>query len=44
MGFGAVRELALIDAIAAALARRDDGRIERWLGDDAAVVRRPGVP
>ena len=42
MGFGAVRELALIDAIAAALARRDDGRIERWLGDDAAVVRPAG--
>jgi translation initiation factor IF-1 len=30
VGFGAVRELALIDAIAAALARRDGGRIERW--------------
>jgi thiamine-monophosphate kinase len=37
-----VRELALIEAIAAALARRDGGRIERWLGDDAAVVRGAG--
>jgi thiamine-monophosphate kinase len=37
-----VRELALIKAIAAALARRDGGRIERWLGDDAAVVRGAG--
>jgi thiamine-monophosphate kinase len=37
-----VRELALIEAIAAVLARRDGGRIERWLGDDAAVVRGAG--
>ena len=29
-----MRELALIEAIAAALQRRDGGRIERWLGDD----------
>jgi thiamine-monophosphate kinase len=34
-----VRERALIEAIAAALARRDDSRIVRWVGDDAAVVR-----
>jgi thiamine-monophosphate kinase len=35
----AVRELALIEAIGAALARRDGARVVRWLGDDAAVVR-----
>jgi thiamine-monophosphate kinase len=34
-----VRELALIEAIGAALARRDGARVVRWLGDDAAVVR-----
>src|SRR5918999_2708321 len=34
-----VRELALIEAIGAALARRDGSRVVRWLGDDAAVVR-----
>jgi thiamine-monophosphate kinase len=34
-----VRELALIDAIRAALERREDTRVVRWLGDDAAVVR-----
>jgi thiamine-monophosphate kinase len=34
-----VRELALIEAIAAALERRDDTRVVRWIGDDAAVVR-----
>ena len=34
-----MRELALIEAIGAALARRDDTRVVRWLGDDAAVVR-----
>jgi thiamine-monophosphate kinase len=34
-----VRELALIEAIAAALERRDGARVVRWLGDDAAVVR-----
>jgi len=32
-----MRELALIDAIAAAL--RPGGRVVRWVGDDAAVVR-----
>ena len=32
-------ELALIEAIRAALARRDGTRVVRWLGDDAAVVR-----
>ena len=35
----ALRELALIEAIGAALARRADTRVVRWLGDDAAVVR-----
>ena len=34
-----LRELALIEAIAGALARRDGARVVRWLGDDAAVVR-----
>jgi thiamine-monophosphate kinase len=34
-----LRERALIDAIGAALARRDGSRVLRWLGDDAAVVR-----
>src|ERR687894_810428 len=34
-----MRELALIDAIGAALARRDGARVVRWIGDDAAVVR-----
>jgi len=34
-----VSELALIEAIRAALARRDGTRVVRWLGDDAAVVR-----
>jgi thiamine-monophosphate kinase len=34
-----VRERALIEAIAAALRRRDDSRVVRWVGDDAAVVR-----
>ena len=34
-----MRELALIDAIAGALACRDDARVVRWIGDDAAVVR-----
>jgi thiamine-monophosphate kinase len=34
-----LRELALIEAIGAALARRDGSRVVRWLGDDAAVVR-----
>ncbi len=34
-----MRELALIDAIGAALTRRDGARVVRWLGDDAAVVR-----
>src|SRR5918994_5830453 len=33
------RELALIEAIGAALGRRDGARVVRWLGDDAAVVR-----
>ena len=34
-----MRELALIEAIGAALARREDTRVVRWLGDDAAVVQ-----
>src|SRR4051812_48274841 len=34
-----IGELALIDAIGAALDRRPGSRIVRWLGDDAAVVR-----
>jgi thiamine-monophosphate kinase len=38
-----VRERALIEAIAAALERRPDDRILRWVGDDAAVVRAGGV-
>ena len=33
------RERALIEAIAAALGRREGSRVVRWLGDDAAVVR-----
>ena len=32
-------ELALIEAIRSALARRPGSRVVRWLGDDAAVVR-----
>ena len=34
-----IGELALIDAIGAALERRPGSRVVRWLGDDAAVVR-----
>ena len=34
-----MRELALIEAIGAALERRDGSRVVRWIGDDAAVVR-----
>src|SRR3954465_5445588 len=34
-----IGELALIDAIGAALERRPGSRAARWLGDDAAVVR-----
>jgi thiamine-monophosphate kinase len=34
-----VRELSLIAAIEAALADRSHGRLVRWTGDDAAVVR-----
>jgi thiamine-monophosphate kinase len=34
-----VRERALIEAISAALTRRESSRVVRWLGDDAAVVR-----
>ena len=37
-----IGELALIDAIGAALDRRPGSRIVRWLGDDAAVVRAGG--
>jgi thiamine-monophosphate kinase len=32
-------ELALLAAVEAALRRRDDGTVVRWIGDDAAVVR-----
>ena len=34
-----IGELALIDAIGAALDRRPGSRVVRWLGDDASVVR-----
>ena len=34
-----MRERALIEAIGAALARREQSRVVHWLGDDAAVVR-----
>ena len=34
-----IGELALIEAIGAALRRRPGSRVVRWLGDDAAVVR-----
>jgi thiamine-monophosphate kinase len=37
-----VRERALIEAIAAALRRREASRVVRWIGDDAAVVRAGG--
>ena len=37
-----IGELALIDAIGAALERRPGSRVVRWLGDDAAVVRAGG--
>ena len=32
-------ELPLLEAVERTLARRDDSRVVRWLGDDAAVVR-----
>lgn len=38
-----MRELALIEAIAASLERREGSRVLRWLGDDCAVVRAGGV-
>jgi thiamine-monophosphate kinase len=34
-----LRERALIEAISAALGRREDSRVVRWIGDDCAVVR-----
>jgi thiamine-monophosphate kinase len=34
-----VRERALIEAISAALGRREHSRVVRWVGDDCAVVR-----
>jgi thiamine-monophosphate kinase len=34
-----LRELQLIEAIGAALERRDGSRVVRWVGDDAAIVR-----
>ena len=39
----AIGELGLIDAIVAALERRDDSRVVRWLGDDAAVISTAGA-
>ncbi len=41
-GYGAVGELAAIEALAARLGRPPPG--ELWLGDDAAVVEAPGGP
>jgi thiamine-monophosphate kinase len=38
-----VGELALIEAIAAALARPAGSRVVRWVGDDCAVVRTAGA-
>jgi thiamine-monophosphate kinase len=38
-----VGELALIEAIAAALHRPAGSRVVRWIGDDAAVVRTDGA-
>jgi thiamine-monophosphate kinase len=38
-----MRELRLIEAIAAVLERRPGSRVLRWLGDDCAVVRAGGV-
>ena len=38
-----MRERALIDAIQGRLERRPGSRVERWIGDDAAVVRADGV-
>ena len=35
-------ERALIEAISAALGRREDSRVVRWIGDDCAVVRAGG--
>jgi thiamine-monophosphate kinase len=37
-----VRERALIEAISAALERREGSRVVRWIGDDCAVVRAGG--
>jgi thiamine-monophosphate kinase len=37
-----LRERALIEAISAALRRREGSRVVRWIGDDAAVVRAGG--
>ncbi len=38
-----MRELRLIEAIAAALGRREGSRVVRWVGDDCAVVRAGGA-
>ena len=35
-------ERALIEAISAALGRREHSRVVRWIGDDCAVVRAGG--
>src|SRR4051794_41949706 len=37
-----MRERALIEAISAALERREGSRVVRWIGDDCAVVRAGG--
>jgi thiamine-monophosphate kinase len=37
-----VRERALIEAISAAIGRREGSRVVRWIGDDCAVVRAGG--
>jgi thiamine-monophosphate kinase len=39
----AIGELGLIEAIVAALERRDGSRLIRWIGDDAAVVSTAGA-
>lgn len=37
-----MRELELLDALASLLSNRD-GRVLRWIGDDAAVIESPGL-
>lgn len=38
-----MNELGLIEAVKGLLADRSEGRVVRWIGDDAAVVRASGV-